>query len=75
LPFQQKPLNTQAHAGIYSLSFSFIWHHSETYCNIPIPSAAEISNARLSFLLQMLHVKDINWTPRFGAFALASGWS
>jgi hypothetical protein len=25
-----------------------------------------IANVSLSFLLQMLHVKNINWTPRFG---------
>jgi hypothetical protein len=29
----------------------------------------EIANASLSFLLQMLHVKNINWTLRFGAVA------
>jgi hypothetical protein len=29
----------------------------------------EIANVSLSFLLQMLHVKNINWTLRFGAVA------
>jgi hypothetical protein len=29
----------------------------------------EIANASPSFLLQMLHVKNINWTLRFGAVA------
>jgi hypothetical protein len=29
----------------------------------------EIANVSPSFLLQMLHVKNINWTRRFGAVA------
>jgi hypothetical protein len=29
----------------------------------------EIANVSLSLLLQMLHVKNINWTLRFGAVA------
>jgi hypothetical protein len=32
----------------------------------------EIANASLSFLLQMLHIKNINWSLRFGAVAGAS---
>ena len=55
-------------AGVYTLSWAGgIAQKLIAMCEHWLP--LEIANVSLSFLLQMLHVKNINWTLRFGAVA------
>jgi hypothetical protein len=55
-------------AGVYTLSWAGgIAQKLIAMCEHWLP--LEIANVSLFFLLQMLHVKNINWTLRFGAVA------
>ena len=55
-------------AGVYTLSWAGgIAQKLIAMCEHWLP--LEIANVSLSFPLQMLHVKNTNWTLRFGAVA------
>jgi hypothetical protein len=55
-------------AGVYTPSWAGgITQKLIAMCEHWLP--LKIVNVCLSFLLQMLHVKNTNWTPRFGAVA------
>jgi hypothetical protein len=57
-------------AGVYTLSWAGgIAQKLIAMCEHCLAAAGNGKCKHLSFLLQMLHVKNINWTLRFGAVA------